>query len=205
MVRADAHGDAPAAAEIDQRLEGFVDAGEFLLVLLVGVLDDGEFLFVGEVARINADLLDPLGRFHGGIGLEVDVGHDGDVTPGGDKLGLDVLEIGGVLDGGRGDADEFATDLDQLERLLHTLPGIHGVASEHGLDTDGIGPTHADVADLDLAGDAALIVVWIVAIGDGRHEARSLESNGLRGKRKKEVAISEEMSEFPLYLRFGIG
>ena len=80
VVGADAHGDAALLADIDQRLEGLVDAGEFLLVLVVGVFADGEFLFVGEVAGVDADLLDPLRGFQGGVGLEVDVGDDGHVA-----------------------------------------------------------------------------------------------------------------------------
>ena len=163
-------------AEIDQRLEGLVDAGEFLLVLVVGVFADGEFLFVGEVAGIDADLLDPLRGFHGGVGLEMDVGDDGHVAPGGEELGLDVLEIGGVLDRRRGDADDFAADLDEVEGLLDAFAGVHRVAGEHRLDADGVGAADADFADLDLAGKAALIVVGIMAIRDGRHGWDTLEA-----------------------------
>ncbi len=123
-------------AQIDQRLEGLVDARELLLVLVVGVLADGEFLFVGEVAGIDAHLLDPLRGFHGGVGLEMDVGDDGHVATGGDQLGLDVLEIGGVLDRRRGDADDLAADLDEVERLLDAFARVHGVAGEHRLDAD---------------------------------------------------------------------
>ncbi len=66
--------------------------------------------------------------------------------------GLDVLEIGGVLDGGRGDADDFAADLDQVEGLLDAFAGIHGVAGEHRLDADGIGAADADIAHADPRG-----------------------------------------------------
>ena len=167
VVGADAHGDAARLAEVDEGLEGLVDAGEFLVVLVVGVLADGEFLFVGEVAGVDADFLDPLRGFHGGVGLEVDVGDDGDVAAGGGELGLDVLEIGGVLHRRGGDADDFAADADEVEGLLDAFTGVHGVAGEHGLDADGVGPADADLADLDLAGEAALVVVRVVAIGDG--------------------------------------
>ena len=188
VVGADAHGDAARLAEIDERLEGLVDAGEFLLVLVVGVLADGEFLFVGEVAGIDADFLDPLRGFHGGVGLEVDVGDDGDVAAGGGELGLDVLEIGGVLDGGRGDADDLAADLDEVEGLLDALARVHRVAGEHRLDADGIGPADADLADLDLAGKAALVVVRIVAVGDGRDMTpySRFESQGQAGSRSRQ-------------------
>ena len=170
VVGADAHGDLASLADFDEGLEGFVDTGEFLVVLVVSVFADGEFLFIGEVAGIDADFLDPLGGLDGGVGLEVDVGDEGDVALGGEELGLDVLEIGGVLDDGGGDADDFAADLDEVEGLLDAFAGVHGVAGDHGLDADGVGAADADFADHDLAGMAALIVVRVVAVGIGRHD-----------------------------------
>ena len=101
---------------------------------------------------------------------------------GGEQLGLDVLEIGRVLDRRRGDADDFAADLDEVEGLLDAFARVHGVAGEHRLDADRVGAANADFADLDLAGKAALIVVRIMAIGDRRHGSASLEANGREGK-----------------------
>ncbi len=178
VVGADAHGDLSRLAEIDEGFEGLVDAGEFLVVLVVGVFADGELLFVGEVAGVDAHFVDPLGGFHGGVGLEVDVGDDGDVATGGEEFGLDGLEVGSVLDRGCGDADEFAADLDQVEGLLDALAGVHGVAGEHRLDADRVGAANADFAHFHLAGVAALIMVGIVAVGDGRHGSITLESIG---------------------------
>ncbi len=183
VVGADAHGDAARLAEVDERLEGLVDAGEFLLVLVVGVLAHGELLFVGEVAGVDTDFLDPLRGFHGGVGLEVDVGDDGHVAAGGGELGLDVLEIGGVLHRRRGDADDLAADVDQIQRLLDALACVHRVAGEHRLDADGVGPADADLANLDLAGQAALVVIRVMAIGNGAgHGSPTLEANALLGK-----------------------
>jgi hypothetical protein len=45
------------------------------------VYSDGEFLLVGVIAGIDAHHLDPFGGFHGGVGLEMDVGHDGHRQP----------------------------------------------------------------------------------------------------------------------------
>lgn len=182
VVGADAHGDLPRLAQIHQGLERLVDPGQFLLVLVVGVFADGELLLVGEVAGVDAHLLDPLRGLHGGVGLEVDVGDDGHVALGGEQLGLDVLEISGVLDRRRGDPDDFAADLDEVEGLLDALAGVHGVAGQHGLDADRVGPAQADFADLDLAGKAALIVVRIMAIRDGRHGSDTLERKEGGGK-----------------------
>ena len=107
----------------------------------------------------------------------------GTSQPAASELGLDVLEIGGVLHRRRGDADDFAADLDEVEGLLHALARVHRVAGEHRLDADGIGPADADLADLDLAGMAALVVVRIMAIGDGAgHGSPTLEANARLGK-----------------------
>jgi len=49
-----------------------------------------------------------------------------------------MLKISGVLDRRRGDADDLATDGDQVERLFHALGGIHRVARQHRLHHDRI-------------------------------------------------------------------
>ena len=59
-----------------QRGEALVEALPARGVLRVGVFADGEFLFVGVVAGIDAHLLDPLDRLHRGLGQEMDVGDE---------------------------------------------------------------------------------------------------------------------------------
>ena len=72
----------------------------------------------------------------------------------------DVLQIGGVLDRGRGDADDLAAHGHEVQRLLHAFGGVHGVAGDHGLDDDGMVAADDDAAARgiaydDLAGAAA--------------------------------------------------
>jgi len=50
----------------------------------------------------------------------------------------DVLQIRRVLDRRRGDADELATDSNEIERLFDGFSGVHRVAGEHGLLHDGM-------------------------------------------------------------------
>jgi hypothetical protein len=80
------------------------------------------------------------------------------------QLGDDGFQVGGVLDGGGGDAHELAADGDELERLLHALGRVHGVAGEHGLHHDGVETAHDEaaaggVADDDFAGETPLVDV----------------------------------------------
>ncbi len=62
MIGANAHGDAALLAQFRERLEGLIDAGEFLLVLIIVYSRMANFLFIGEVARIDADFLDHTAR-----------------------------------------------------------------------------------------------------------------------------------------------
>jgi len=164
VIGADAHGDAAILTKLDQGGEALADAGKLREILGIGILDDLEFLRVGVVAGIDADLLDPAGGLERGLGFEMDIGDDGDVAALGAEPVDDVLEIGGILDGGSGDADDLAADIDQGERLADAGVRVHGVAREHGLEPDGIGAADADGADLYLAGWAAG-----VGVGSGEH------------------------------------
>ena len=51
-----------------------------------------------------------------------------------------------------GDADDFATGFGQLDSLAHGGFHVEGVRNGHGLDADGVVPTHADVAHHYLTG-----------------------------------------------------
>jgi isopentenyldiphosphate isomerase len=60
---------------------GHLSAGEDYAIAAVreleeelGLKADVEFLGIGEVARIDTNLLNPLCSFHGGVWLEMDVG-----------------------------------------------------------------------------------------------------------------------------------
>jgi hypothetical protein len=81
-------------AEPNQRCELLIHARHLGGVLVVGVFLDGEFLRVGVVARVDANLLDPAGGFEGGLGFEMDVGDDGHPAVAPAQFADDVLEIG---------------------------------------------------------------------------------------------------------------
>src|SRR5207249_2543990 len=96
----------------------------------------------GELQRA----LDPLRGFHRGLGLEVDVGDDGDVAVAGTELANDALQVGRVLHRRGGDADDLAADGHEVERLLYARGGVHRVAGEHRLDDDRMAAADDDAA-----------------------------------------------------------
>ena len=66
MIGADAHRATELLAAQDDRRKRYVQAFEFFRVGGVGIFRDGKLLFVGIIARIDADLLDVFGGFHRG-------------------------------------------------------------------------------------------------------------------------------------------
>ena len=167
VVGADAHGAPVLLAEEDEGGEGEAHALELLLVLGVGVVALDELLFVDEVAGVDADFLNPLGGLHGGIGLEVDVGHERHVAAGGVELAGDVLEIRGVDLGLGREADDLAARLSEGKRFAHAACRVQRVAREHGLNADGVVAAEAEVADGDFAADAAGVAVQARAMLEG--------------------------------------
>ena len=131
VVGPDAHGAAKVLAQYHQRREAFLDAREFRGILLVSVFLDDEFLGIGVVPRIDTHFLDPLGSFHRRFGFEMDVRDDRNMAIAPAQFGHDILQVCRVLDRRRGNAHEFATDVHQIERLLHTGSRVHRVTREH--------------------------------------------------------------------------
>ena len=145
VIGADAHRAAELFAADHERGKRIVEAGEFGVVVGVGVFADGEFFLVGVVAGIDADFFDVLDGFHRGAREEMDVGDDRDVgEAGGGELGADVAQAAGGGDVGRGDADDLAADLGEGDGLLDGGGDVLGVARRHRLDADGIGAADAD-------------------------------------------------------------
>ena len=143
-----------------------MEAFEFFFVVCVAVFFDCEFLFVGVVAGVDADLLDVFGGFHRGGWEEVDIGDEGDVALGGaDALG-DLAECFGGFFVGCGDAHDFAADFGEGECLPDGGVDILRVGRRHGLDADRIISTHADVADFNFARGAALGDKARLAVGE---------------------------------------
>ncbi len=131
FVDADADGDVACLAGVDD----FFDLGAVL-----------------DVAGVEADFVDAgFDGFQGALEVEVDVGDDGHFD-----LLEDFLEGFGVLAFGDGDADDVGAAVGELVDFGDALVDFVGVAGGHGLDGDGGVAADEDVADLDLAGFAAL-------------------------------------------------
>ncbi len=177
MVGADAQRAAELFATQDERRNRFLDTPELGLVGGVGVFEHGELLFVGVVARVDADFFDVLDGLHGGGGQEVDVGHERHVgEAGGGEFFADGLEAARGLHVGRGHADDLAADLGEGDGLAHRRLDVLGVARGHGLHAQGIGAAHANGADLHLAG----------ATADGVEAGQGVgQAHGAAGKRAK--------------------
>src|SRR5512133_1506917 len=94
----------------------------------------------------------------------MDVSDDRHIAPALAQTFDDVLEIPRILHGRRGDPDNFTAGFCQLDRLLDRRLGVHRVAGDHRLDTDRIVSADADVSNLHLACDSAMINKWIFAV-----------------------------------------
>lgn len=136
------------------------------MVLAFGVVADFEFLFVGVVAGVDADFLDPFCGFKGGVWLEVDVCDEGDVAACGADLVGDVFEVGGVDFCLGGDADDFAAGVGECEDFCDAGGGVACVGGDHGLDADGVFAADADVSDHDLAGFSPGVAEEVWAVGE---------------------------------------
>ena len=179
VIRPDAQRAAELLAEQHERCELLVDPRQLLGILVVRVFLDLKFLLVRVIAGVDPDLLDPLGRFHRRVRLEVDVRDNRDVAAARVQPFDDVLQVGGVLHRRCGDAHDLAADLDQLERLLDGQLGVHRVAGEHGLLHGGMvtADDHAalgGVAHDNFAGNPAMKGIRRLAITHGRDRESGL-------------------------------
>src|ERR1041385_411 len=92
----------------------------------------------------------------------MNVGDDGNLAAAGAQFRHDGLQVGRVLDGRRGNANDLAADGDEFEGLSHALGRVHRVAGEHRLHHDGMAAAEDDaaargIADDHLAGLAAVM------------------------------------------------
>src|SRR6266481_7999453 len=94
----------------------------------------------------------------------MDIGHDWHVAAALAQSFHDIFQIARVFHRRRGNPDNLAPDVRELDRLLDRHPGVHRVASNHRLDADRIVPTNADMAYPDLARGPATKLQWILAI-----------------------------------------
>ena len=164
VVGTDAHGDTPVLAQFNKRRKFLPDSIEFLVVFIIRVFTDGEFLLVRIIARIDAHLFHPFCRLHCSFRLEMNVGHQRDVAISGAEAIDNMLKVRSVSYGWRGDTHDLTADSDEIERLTDGFRGIHRVAGDHGLYADRITAAHTNFADAHLPCRAPRIRVKTAAI-----------------------------------------
>ena len=183
VVGADAQRAAELLAAPHQRPEARGGVLHLFAPIGVAVFADGKLLLVGEVARIDAHLLDVLGGDQRGVGREMDVGDERHGDPAPPQLAADLREVLGLLEGGRGDARDLAAGLHHALDLRDGRERIERVGRRHRLQAQRIRAADADVADADLeAGPAARPVDG--ADGGERH-ALSRPRSARRGARTR--------------------
>ncbi len=137
-------------AQFNKRRKFLPDPIEFLIVFIIGVFTDGEFLLVRVVARIDANLFNPFCRLHRSFRLEMNVGHQRDVAISRAESLDNIFQVCSVLYGWRGDADDLTTNCDEIERLSDGFLSIHRVAGDHGLYADRMAAADTNFADTHL-------------------------------------------------------
>ena len=145
VVGADAHGCVVALADVDEARHLVANLLDLVGILLVGEMNLAG-VAVGVVAGVDTHLLDNLCGDFGGLRVEVDVSHEGDVAAALGELVLDVVEVFGSTDVGGCDADNLAACFDHAEGLFDSGVGIHGVGVGHGLNADGGAAAEGEVA-----------------------------------------------------------
>ena len=149
MVGADAHGAAKFFAAQNDRRERLVQALEFFGIGGVGIFEDGELLFVGVIAWVDADFFDVQRGFHCSGWQEVYVGDQWHVALGGTKLLGDFTEGSGRGFIGCCDTDDLAASFSQGERLCDGGVDVLCVGRRHRLDADRVVAADSDIADVD--------------------------------------------------------
>ena len=132
---------------INKRYEAVVDALQFGLILLVGVLQMLERASrVDIVARIDAHLFTILCSHVGHTGVEVDVGHKRLLVAVGLQSGRDVLHVLSLTHALGSQSDQFAASINDALGLRHASLRIVGVGGGHRLYADGVLSAYLDVA-----------------------------------------------------------
>ena len=144
-------------SSLQRRTSGRKRAGRALHLfapLGVAVLAHRELLLVGEVARVDAHLLDVLGGDQRGVRREVDVGDQRHADAAPPQLAADLREVLGLLERGRGDARDLAAGLHHALDLRDGRVRVERVGRRHRLHAHGVRAADADVADADFEGAA---------------------------------------------------
>ena len=64
------------------------------------------------------------------------------------------------------DPDNFTSSLGEFKNLGNTGLGVEGVGRDHGLDADGISPSHTDSSDDYLARISSLVSEEVRAVNE---------------------------------------
>src|ERR1700693_4302117 len=97
----------------------------------------------------------------------MNIGDDWSIVAAPAKLGHDVLEILRVVDARGGDAEDFATGLDDREGFVDASLRFHRVGNQHRLDADRVVAADTDRTNLYFARDAPLPKEGIRAVVHG--------------------------------------
>ena len=132
VIGADAHSGVMRLTNLYQRGHPLPYPLQLVLILLLGELQLAS-IAVGVVAGVNAHLLHQRGGHLGGLGVEVDVGHQWHLAAALQQLLLDAAEVLGSLHIRRGDTHQLAAHLHHTEGLLHSGLRVHRVGVRHAL------------------------------------------------------------------------
>ena len=147
MVHTDAYGGVVLLTDIDKRYELRLNLLQLGLVLLVGIFQVLEGTsWVHVVAWIDANLLAVLCGHVGRMSGEVHVGHQRLVVAIRLQTGRDVLHVLCLTGALRGEANDFATCIDDAFGLCYATLRVVGVDGSHRLDADGVVATNGDIA-----------------------------------------------------------
>ena len=160
MVRPDPHRDRAFFAKVDQGRESLADPIQLGRVLFVRVFANYEFLRVSVIAGVDPDLVHPFSCFHRGFRLKMNIGHDRHLAAALAQSFDDIFQIARVFHRRRGNPDNLASDVCELDRLLDRHLRVHRVASDHRLDANGIVPVDSDVSHPHLARGPATKRKW---------------------------------------------
>ena len=122
VVHADANGRLVLAAEVEERHQPSLDFLQFLGIFLVRVVDFVEFpRRIDVISGVDAHLVGIACGHVGHVRVEMHVGHDGRVIASPHQLCLDVAQVFRLARALRGEAHEFASGLDDSNRLSHSV------------------------------------------------------------------------------------
>ena len=164
MVGSNPHGPAEFLALPDQRGEFLSDAHKFFSVALVGVFEVFESLLVRVIARIDPNFLHVVGGDFCRVGGEVNVCHQRCVVTRRPQFSRNESQALRVALAWGSDAHQLAPCFNHPDALRHSARHIHSVSCGHGLNPDGVVSAQTKGADLNLTGDATLVIEGVGAV-----------------------------------------